>query len=91
MTIDPQDIAERIAVALRDEHVIPAGLPAYIGQAIRAGNGGQNRNWTHTIPLAGPDCIITAWTLMAEGGLHLELKDSYGQIFWQGTFRPVPE
>lgn len=81
-------IAARVAVLLRDEHVIPATLPAYIGEAIRRGNGGRAMFWHYPIPLAGPDSITTRWTLMADGGLHLELADSTGQQFWQGTFRP---
>lgn len=83
-------IAERVAALLRDEHVIPATLPAETGQAIRAATGGnQSFYWMHTIPLAGPDCIGTHWTLTPEGGLFLELRNGRGATIWRGMLRPA--
>lgn len=87
--IQAEAIAERIAARLRDSHVIPAALPAYIGTAIREATAHGIRQWVNTIPLAGPACVVTYWTLLADGGMHLELRDSSGQTFWQGTLRPA--
>lgn len=82
-------IAAQTAARLRDEHVIPAEIPARIGAAIRAGNGGRAMFWHYPIPLSGPDNITTRWTLLPNGGLHLELTDGAGAQFWQGTLRPA--
>jgi hypothetical protein len=82
-------IAGKIAALLRNEHVIPAEIPAWMGQQIREGNGGRAMWWHHPIPLAGSNNIGCRWTLLPNGGLHLELTDGTGAQFWQGTLHPA--
>lgn len=84
-----QRVAWLVAERLRDEHVIPAEIPAWMGQQIREGNGGRAMWWHHSIPLAGANAIGCRWTLLPNGGLHLELADGHGAQFWQGTLRPA--
>ena len=83
-------VADLVAARLRDEHVIPAVLPAYIGQAIAEAAGHSQFQWVHAVPLQGSRSIATRWVLSGDGSAHLELSDWQGQVFWRGTFRAAP-
>lgn len=72
--------------------VIPSSLPAHIGAWIRATATHNALLWVHTIPMNPPgNAMIQEWRLNPDGTLNLELRDSSGQTFWRGTFRPVKE
>ena len=82
------DLATRIARKLRDEHVIPAVLPAYVGEVVaRAAQDGAAHS-SSLIPLFGRYRLTAKWMLQPGGIIILELSDWNNFIVWRGTFRP---
>ena len=78
-------LATAIAARLRDSHVIPAVLPRKVGDWLRGSLAHGQMAWTHMIPLTGPEGIQVQYLLSPNGSIHVELRDTYGDRFWQGT------
>ena len=83
------DLASRIARKLRDDgHVIPAVLPAHVGDAIAAAAEAGAQPSTCLIPLLGPRWLTAKWAPQPGGIITLKLSDWVGHAVWRGTFRP---
>jgi len=86
--VSAEEIATLVVAKLQD-HVIPASLPAGIGEWIAKEAKGGNRFYQHVLPGADGSAIFPKWIMNPDGTLNLELADVNQQIFWRGTFRPV--
>jgi hypothetical protein len=81
-------VADRVAEKL-GQSVIPSSFPAEIGDWIREASKYGARLYRQTIPMNGPTAIFTEWRVNPDGTLNLQLQDTNGSPFWNGTFRPV--
>lgn len=77
-------LAQLVAARLT-AHVVPAVLPAYIGKALRKALAGGTQFWLHYIQLAGSEGINVTYALTPAGEILIEMKDSHGSRFWEGT------
>lgn len=83
-------LAGKIAERLKGS-MISSALPAEIGAWIRE-SCKHGAYWcTHMIPMGGATCMVINYKLHPDGSVHMEWKDTCGQIFWQGIFRPVAD
>lgn len=81
-------IAERVAEKLRNQHVIPATIPAELGEQIAEHARAGGIYWANYIPLTGANSIGVNYTMTAEGNLHIELRRADGHTVWRGTLAP---
>lgn len=84
------EIARRVVEKL-GRSVIPSVIPAEIGQLIRDAAGHGGFQWRYSIPLMGPNSLITQWYMQPNGSLRLELLNPNGEMFWRGTFEIADE
>jgi hypothetical protein len=82
------DIAHLIVEKL-SASVIPSSLPAHIGDWVRRTAKHNSMLWCFSIPMADATALLTDWQLNPDGTIQLELRDTNGQRFWRGTFRPA--
>ena len=81
-------IATGVARKLASEHFVLATIPKWAAEWLIKATGGNGIRYQTWVPLYGPEQLGVLYSLSPSGAIHLELRTSSGETFWEGTLTP---
>lgn len=80
-------VRETIEEMIGGPHFISGQMPNWAHEWIVKALQGQSVRYQNMVPLWGPDQIVIMATIVPLGDIHLELRTSSGEIFWEGVIK----